>query len=458
MARFVKWSVVGLACVGLLLSLWPRAGSLYELTGEDELDGQLIGVMQWVNTAVRPQPRLAATTEFAVQPETIFGVNTFLQQEVEPEKRERSMQLLREAGFRYIRQEFTWEDIEIHDKGDFEDRRNVDAIGVVDAWAKYDQIVALAEQYDVEIIARLSNPPSWSRALPDEVIGSNAPPDDVVDYADFVRAVAERYNGRLSTFQLWNEPNIYPEWGEQNVDPEAFTTLLCAGYRAIKEVNPEMVVLLGALSPTVAMDGRNVNDLVFLQRMYNAGAGDCFDVASAQGYGLWSGALDRRLRPTVINYPHHMLIRDMMVRNGDAAKPIWISEMGWNVAPDGIAPLYGQATEEQQARYGVEAYRRAQAEWPWLGVVNYWFLKRPADFEKDQAWYYFRLLEPDFTPLPAFEAVAAYANSGEQVERVPDWVWGWEEKRPFFFLTSSAILFFAMLRLLADGGRRTTDD
>ncbi|MCA9967152.1 MAG: cellulase family glycosylhydrolase, partial [Anaerolineales bacterium] len=328
----MKWSVVGLACVGLLLSLWPRAGSLYGLTGEDDLDGQLIGVMQWVNTAVRPQPRLAATTEFNVQPETIFGVNTFLQQEVEPEKRERSMQLLREAGFHYIRQEFTWEDIEIHGKGDFEDRRNVEAVGVVDAWAKYDQIVALAEQYDVEVIARLSNPPSWSRSQPDEVIGSNAPPDDVADYADFVRAVAMRYNGRLSYFQLWNEPNIYPEWGEQNVDPEAFTALLCAGYHAIKAVNPDMVVLLGALSPTVAMDGRNVNDLVFLQRMYNAGAGDCFDVASAQGYGLWSGALDRRLRPTVINYPHHMLIRDMMVRNGDAAKPIWISEMGWNVA------------------------------------------------------------------------------------------------------------------------------
>ena len=367
MARFVKWSVVLLACVGLLLSLWPRARSLYELTGEDDLDGQLIGVMQWVNTAVRPQPRLAATTEFNIQPETIFGVNTFLQQEVEPEKRERSMQLLREAGFHYIRQEFTWEDIEIHGKGDFEDRRNVEAVGVVDAWAKYDQIVALAEQYDVEVIARLSNPPSWSRSQPDEVIGSNAPPDDVADYADFVRAVAMRYNGRLSYFQLWNEPNIYPEWGEQNVDPEAFTALLCAGYHAIKAVNPDMVVLLGALSPTVAMDGRNVNDLVFLQRMYNAGAGDCFDVASAQGYGLWSGALDRRLRPTVINYPHHMLIRDMMVRNGDAAKPIWISEMGWNVAPDGIAPLYGQATEEQQARYGVEAYRRVQAESPCCG-------------------------------------------------------------------------------------------
>lgn len=446
------WSVVGLACMGLLLSLWPRAGSLYGLTGEDELDGQLIGVMQWVNTAVRPQPRLAATTQFNVQPETVFGVNTFLQQEVEPEKRERSMRLLREAGFRYIRQEFTWEDIEIHAKGDFADRRNVDAIGVVDAWAKYDHIVGLAEQYEVEIIARLSNPPSWSRALPDEVIGSNAPPDDFADYADFARAVAERYNGRLTYFQLWNEPNIYPEWGEQNVDPEAFTRLLCAGYRAIKEVNPDMVVLAGALSPTVAMDGRNVNDLVFLQRMYNAGAGDCFDVASAQGYGLWSGALDRRLRPTVINYPHHMLIRDMMVRNGDAAKPIWISEMGWNAVPDGIAPLYGQTTEAQQARFGVEAYRRARTEWPWLGVVAYWFFKRPADFEKEQAWYYFRLLEPDFTPLPAFGAVAAYANADEPVERVPDWVWGWEEKRPFFFLTSSAVLFFALLRVLMDDG------
>ena len=31
----------------------------------------------------------------------------------------------------------------------------------------------------------------------------------------------------------------------------------------------------------MANDGRNMNDLIFLERMYAAGAGGCFDVMSA---------------------------------------------------------------------------------------------------------------------------------------------------------------------------------
>ena len=431
--------------VSLLAALWPYAESLYDLTGEEEWPGQLAGVVHWLNTAVRPQPHLApdAISQSNISP---FGMNTFLQQEVEPIKREQSLQMLNEAGFRFIRQEFTWEDIEIHGKGDFVDRRN-DPNGV-DAWAKYDNIVALAEQYDIEIIARLSNPPSWSRALPDEEAGSLAPPDDFNDFADFVAAVAERYNGRITHFQLWNEPNGNDEWGLGNVNPEAYTELLCIGYHAIKEVNPDAVVLAGALTPTIAMNGRNMNDLIFLQRMYNAGAAGCFDVMSAQGYGLWSGAADQRLRPTVINYPHHMFIRDLMVRNGDAHKPIWISEMGWNTVPEEIPANFGRVTEQQQAKYGVEAYQRAQSEWPWLGVVNYWFFKRPADNETDQSWYYFRLLEPDFTPLPAFGALADYAAGDQAIEPLPGWVYGWNRIRPYLFIISSTILFFGMIRFL----------
>jgi hypothetical protein len=147
----------------------------------------------------------------------------------------------------------------------------------------------------------------------------------------------------------------------QNVDPEAFTRLLCLAYNRIKAADPAAVVLAGALTPTVANDGRHMNDLLFLERMYAAGAGDCFDVMSAQGYGLWSGPTDQRLRPTVINYGHNLFLRDLMVRHGDAAKPIWISEMGWNVAPEGIAPAFGRVTEAQQARYAVGAYDRARA-------------------------------------------------------------------------------------------------
>lgn len=443
--RPVWTAVIFLNLFALLVALWPSARSLYDLTGEEQWQGQLLGIGHWLNTAIRPQPHLApeaATIYAGVNP---FGMNTFLEQEVEVEKRVRSLALIRDAGFHFIRQEFPWEDIEIHGKGDFVDRRH-DPNGI-DAWAKYDNIVALAEQHDIEIIARLSNPPAWTRALTD-TIGTNAPPDNFDDYGDFVAAVANRYNGRIHYFQLWNEPNGNEEWGRQDVDPEAYTHLLCLGYQRIKAINPDAVVLAGALTPTVAIDGRNLNDLIFLQRMYDAGAGDCFDVMSAQGYGLYSGPTDQRLRPTVINYPHHLLLRDIMVRNGDAHKPIWISEMGWNAVPEEIPADFGRVTEAQQARYAVEAYERARAEWPWIGVINTWFFKRKDGTEQDQSWYYFRLLEPDFTPLPAFHTLAEYAGSPSPVTPQPMWIYSWMRWRPILFTFSAAVLFFALLRQL----------
>lgn len=441
--------VVLLAFAGLVLSIWPVATSLYDLTGEEELPGQLAGVVHWLNTAIRPQPILApeqvrgsSRTYPAV---ASYGVNTFLQQEVEPEKRARSLDMAQEAGLVFLRQEFPWEDIEIHGKGDFIDRRN-DPAGI-DAWAKYDSIVSLAADRDMDIIARLSNPPSWTRAAGDE-LGTNAPPDDFDDFGDFAAAVAERYRGQITYYQIWNEPNGNEEWGKQNVDPEAYTRLLCTAYSRIKEVDPDAVVLAGALTPTVANDGGNMNDLIFLERMYAAGAAACFDVFSAQGYGLWSGPSDQRLRPTVINYPHNLFLRDVMVRHGDGYKPLWISEMGWNVVPEEIPPSFGRVTEEQQARYAVEAFQRAQEQWPWVGVNAYWFLKRPADWEKDQAWYYFRMLEPDFTPLPVYDAMVTHAAEGLEPDPWADWLINWQRWRPTLFLISAAVLFLALLRFL----------
>lgn len=386
---------------------------LFALTGERDLMPQVRGVFQYLSNWTRPAPRtepLAVVAHTGVNP---FGVNTFLQQEVEPEKRERQMQMLYAAGFRWIRQEFPWEDIEIHAKGDFEDRRHEPYRS---AWAKYDHIVDLADKYGVQIIARLSNPPAWSRAQGD-AIGTHAPPDDIRDYGDFVEAVVRRYKGRVRYYQLWNEPNIYPEWGEQPVDPVAYTALLCEGYRRAKAVDPDVVVLSGALAPTVALTGRDMSDLIFLQRMYDAGAGDCFDIMSMQGYSLWSAPTDHRMRPTVINYGRVEYIRDIMVRNGDAHKPIWISEMNSNAVPTGPVAqnivgwgAYGQVSLEEQAEWAVLAYQRAQEEWPFVGVVNFWFFKPASDADANQAYYYFRMLEPDFTPLPVYEAVKRFAN------------------------------------------------
>jgi hypothetical protein len=45
-----------------------------------------------------------------------------------------------------------------------------------------------------------------------------------------------------------------------------------------------------------------------------------------------------------------------------------------------------------------------------MGVACFWFFKRADDSGQDQAWYYFRMVEPDFTPLPVYESVKAYAS------------------------------------------------
>ncbi len=411
------WLLVMVASSLLFLSGCQLSVSdwMFARTGEETLLRQLRGMGQLALNVTHPRPRTAPESAVAQAGAVAFGINTFLEQEVELWKRERSLQMISDAGFRWIRQEFPWEDIEIHGKDDFEDRRHEPHRS---AWDKYDHIVGLADKYDVGIIARLSNPPAWTRSDGDAQ-GTYSPPDSLADWGDYVHAVVSRYRGTIRYYQLWNEPNIYPEWGEQPVDPEAYTRLLCEGYRRAKEADPDAVIVAGALAPTVSLSrgpgpGLGLNEFVFLQRMYDAGAAACFDVLAVNDYMLWSGPTDHRMRPLIINYARPAYIRDIMVANDDAEKPIWISEMNSNAVPDDPNiqgwGAYGQVTPEQQARYAVLAYQRGMEEWPWAGVVSFWFFKRASDAEQDQSWYYFRMVEPDFAPLPVYEAMRDYTS------------------------------------------------
>ncbi len=183
-------------------------------------------------------------------------------------------------------------------------------------------------------------------------------------------------------------------------------------------MDPSLVVLSGVLAPTSELGAdngtgaTNLNDFIFLQRMYDAGAKDCFDVLTVQGYGLWSGPTDHRMRPIILNYGRNRFIRDLMVTNGDAHKAIWIAEMNWNAVPEdsGIPPNFGQVTEAQQARYAPLAYQRAQAEWPWVGAINFWYFKDADDHEREQPKYYFRMADPDFTLKPVYQTMKAYTH------------------------------------------------
>jgi hypothetical protein len=392
----------------------PLRQMAFEVSGETELLAQARGLMQYATNWTRPLPDTQPNAPIRYSGVNPFGVNTFLEQEVEPAKRERQMQMIAEAGFKWIRQEFSWADIEIAGKGDYWDHKWNHS-----TWDKYDDIVDLAQKYNVQVVARLTSPPAWTRK-DGTARGAFAPPDDVADYADFVEAVLRRYPGRVRHLQIWNEPNLTPEWGDCptcGVDPEAYTKLLCAAYERAKSVDPDAVIISGALGQTLTLHRfpptGGINEFIFLQRMYDAGAARCLDILSVNDYGLGSGPTDRRLRFNITNFARPMYLRDVMVKNGDSHKPIWIAEVGWNAVPNDPTIIqwgeFGQVTPEQQGEYLVRAYQRIQDEWPWVGVAFAWFFKPADEHERNQAKYYFRIVDPDFTPLPAYVAIKAYA-------------------------------------------------
>lgn len=391
--------------IALVFSLRREAirQTLADATGEEDSSYQLRALgflaLSWFQA-----PR--DTADYAPMPYTDvppFGVNTFFEQEVQEAKIRASMQLIHDAGFKFIRQEFPWEDIEPTRQGEFWDNKFNHS-----TWDKYDRIVKLAREYDLEIIARLDHPPNWTRH-DGAARGNFAPPDDYAAYGAFVRAVVSRYKDQIKFYQLWNEPNIYPEWGEQDVNAADYARLLKIGYTSAKEADPNAVIISAGLAQTLETGPRNVSDLIFLQQMYDAGAKDYFDILAVMNYGLFTGPGDHRADATRANFSRPILVREIMVKNGDANKPMWAMEIGWNALPSSFenAP-YGRVTEPQQGRYAAQAYARAQNEWPWMGVMNYWFFKRAYDNERAQPFFYFRLFDPDFKPLPVYDALKTY--------------------------------------------------
>lgn len=411
-------------------------GYFYKQTGEESIAGQIQGMVELSGNLIR-LPAQTAPLEPIEHTEIFpYGINTFFEQETEIEKMQVQFQMIADAGFGWIRQEFPWEDIEVDGRGEFTDGRvDYDGDGIpdtIDAWEKYDTIVELAGEYNLDMIVRLSNPPAWSRAEnPETEGGAKAPPDDYQDFVNYAIAVAERYQGQISTYQVWNEPNIYPEWGEQFASPENYMQLLCMTYDALKEVDPDIIVISGTIAPTASLDGYyGYHDLVYLQNMYQYmeenDREDCFDVLSAQGYGLNSGPTDRRQRATHLSFARHIQYRDIMVTNGDADKPIWLSEVAWSpmlepcletgecLSREAIsgAGNFGEVTNEQAARYLRGAYERANEEWSWIGHISYWHFTRPTIHESDQVAYWFRMVEADYSPEnPTFSPLPVYYSA-----------------------------------------------
>ena len=335
-----------------------------------------------------------------------YGINTRFDQDPDWERIERGMALLEEAGFRYIRQLIPWEDIERPSKG-----RYWNEYEQVSSWLKYDRLVALAKQYNLTLIVRPERPPAWAYAdgARPEDGRHQGPPARLEDYGDFVYAFAQRYRGDVHIFQIWNEPNLHGEWWPHNPDPAAYVALLKVASQRIRQANPEAIIVAAVLAPTTETGPRNVSELLFLEGIYAHGGAPYFDVASTASYGLWYAPGDRYIARHRTNLARAALVREVMVRNGDAAKPVWAGEYGWVALPpdwQGNPSLWGNVSEETQAQYTLAGMERAQREWPWLPVINLWHFYWP-DAHPDDPTQHFAVVDADFAPRPVLTALRA---------------------------------------------------
>jgi len=341
-----------------------------------------------------------------------YGINVFLDQEVEEGKLRRTLEMVHDAGFGWIKQELVWNDVERPSKGQF-----VDGATGGSSWAKYDHIVDWALRYDLDVIFRIDTSPAWARPGRDKI---QTPPVDPNDYGDFVAAVALRYKGRVRAYQVWNEPNLPFEWGDTAPDAAAYTRLLRIAYQRIHAVDPDAIVLSAALAPTTEFSEHGINDLVYLQQMYDAGAKGSFDVLGANAYGLRSGPDDLRASlDRDVNFSRPILVRRLMVKNGDASRPIWAAEVGWNAVPEGsgIADLWGRVDRQTQAAYTVRAFHRAQRDWPWMGVMNLWHFRMASPNARQLPQYYFNAVDENFQPEPLYDAMREAAHEPRALRR-----------------------------------------
>src|SRR5215216_2279763 len=196
MKRLVVWlTILVLLTVGSGLAIQRRSELLDRLDLETRHR-----VIAFLSGLTARHPETADRVPVSPKVDNPLGVNTFLEQDVTIEARRRSLEMIREAGFGWIRQQVPWSSIEPVRKGGF-----IDRVIFVDTWQVYDSIVDLAQANDLRVIFRLDTSPPWARPGNDWMF---TPPENLEDYGDFVELVARRYRGRVKHYQIWNEPNL----------------------------------------------------------------------------------------------------------------------------------------------------------------------------------------------------------------------------------------------------------
>jgi hypothetical protein len=358
-----------------------------------QLGATMVANHRWRNRGVEIAPPQSDHL-----PGSPWGVNAALEQ-YDPHELETMLDEIQATGWSWIRQRLPWDAIE----------PERDAL----VWAPWDRIVAEANERGIKLLLVLERSPAWARS-PEDAGNPWAPPVDADEMARWAALVARRYGDRVAAYQVWDQPNISPHWGDRDVDPAGYARLLSAVSASLHMEAPEATIVSAGLAPNNERGGKNLSDLTYLAGMYDAGAAGSFDAQGAKPYGFWSGPDDRRVSADALNWSRTILLREEMVRRGDGNKPIWAVEMGWNALPiewAGAPSPWGTDSEPKQSARTLQALTRARREWPWLGLtaLQHW---QPASPANDPRWG-FALLDAEGTRRLLHDEIADYLNSAE---------------------------------------------
>ncbi|HLV22175.1 MAG TPA: beta-galactosidase [Polyangiaceae bacterium] len=207
------------------------------------------------------------------------------------------LRLVRKLGARVLRVSFGWDDLE-PERGRYD-------------WSSSDQMVALAEQYGVELIPYVCYTPAWAATDPGPDFW-RSPPRDENAFAEFMSALASRYRGRIASWELWNEPDNQEYW---TGSAEQYARLAIAGADAVRRADPEARVVSGGIA----------GELDFLREAFAVpGFAQAVDVVNLHSYAetWWDHAIE--------TIPAYVQAAAEILETSGEGEPLWMAEVGYS--------------------------------------------------------------------------------------------------------------------------------
>ncbi len=275
-------------------------------------------------------------------------------------------------------------------------------------WTWTDKVIKAARAKNMQVLPDIGYTPRWAR--PSTCTAYACAPANTSDFANFAKAVVARYSPLgIHQYEIWNEENSLQFW-QPKPDVVGYTNLLKAAYIAIKSVDPSAKVVTGGLAPKVTSGG-NISPIDFVTGIYKQGAGAYFNALGIHPYtfpvlplAYYTWSTWSQMSQTNPSF------RSIMSANGDASKPIWITEFGAPTGGPGAIstltnPNLGASPDHVDDLLQAQMMQEALSATKSAGSLNgplFWYSYKDIGTDQSTIENFFGILRYDGTKKPAY--------------------------------------------------------